>query len=261
MNTPRAHVIALACTLVACGVASSTQSPDLAAPDLASITAASYCEATVDSFCAFYLRCGRMAVSTVEQCRAVFLETCNARFEPRYVDLEAAGLITLSTSGVAACASHLGSVACQDQLLDLDGPCGAMWTGTQTAGAPCGLDVESFVCAPGTYCRLDLTLCGVCTAGSATPTSRNFTYVAEGAACDADHRCPYLTTCISGVCQGSARLSEACGATAACTSGQCLNATCQPFSADGTSCAHGAECSSGYCEGGSCHPLPDVCLR
>ena len=46
-----------------------------------------YCETTVDMFCSFYLRCGRIAADSSEDCRQVFLETCNERFEPIYVSL------------------------------------------------------------------------------------------------------------------------------------------------------------------------------
>ena len=50
-----------------------------------------YCERLVGPFCDFYLRCGRMAASTAAECREVFLETCNLRYEPQYGALVAAG--------------------------------------------------------------------------------------------------------------------------------------------------------------------------
>jgi hypothetical protein len=94
------------------------------------IPAADYCATIVDFFCPFYVRCGRMAVDTVDECRAQFLEGCEGRYGPRYAGLEEAGLLTLSKSGVEACEAHLDAVACEDQLRDLDGPCGTMWQGT-----------------------------------------------------------------------------------------------------------------------------------
>ena len=111
--------------------------------------AVDYCEAIEPFFCDFYVRCGRMAVADVASCKDAFLTSCNAVFEPRYVELEAAGLLALDLDGIAACEAHLETVACDQQIQELDGPCGTMWVGQQPAGASCGLDVEFFVCAPG----------------------------------------------------------------------------------------------------------------
>ena len=52
-----------------------------------------YCERIATFFCPYYLRCGRMAVDTVEQCEAIMAEACEGRYEPRYVGLAEAGLL------------------------------------------------------------------------------------------------------------------------------------------------------------------------
>ena len=61
--------------------------------------AGDYCEAIEPFFCQFYLRCGRMDVETAAECKEAFLTGCNGIFEPRYVDLEVAGLLTLDIAG------------------------------------------------------------------------------------------------------------------------------------------------------------------
>lgn len=177
------------------------------------VAASEYCESIVDFFCPYYLRCGRMAAASVDECREVFLPACNARFEPSYVSLESEGLLHLSQAGLAACAAHLDDVACEQQLLDLDGPCAAMWKGTQPAGAACGFDIESFVCAPGTACVLDVTFCGTCEA-----------VVADGARCDVGEvTCARESTCVEGTCTPRKRTGEACAAGERCVLGAFCN--------------------------------------
>ena len=83
-----------------------------------------YCEAIEPFFCAFYVRCGRMDVATTAACKASFLASCNEVFEPRYVDLEAAGLLSLDADGIERCRQHLASVACDQQIQELDGDLG-----------------------------------------------------------------------------------------------------------------------------------------
>ena len=84
---PMALAVALLCS--ACEM-SPEPSEDAGTPDptpSATLPPDQYCEETVDAFCDFYLRCGRMDVDTVEQCRSLFLESCNAKYEQRYADL------------------------------------------------------------------------------------------------------------------------------------------------------------------------------
>lgn len=198
---------------VSCGNAAS--SPDGASPPPPK--ASEYCEATVEFFCDFYLRCGRIVAATKDECRATFLETCNARYETRYVDLETAGLLTLSASGLDACRSHLETVTCEKQANDLAGPCSTMWVGTQPEGGACGLDVESFTCAPGTSCVVTLDLCGTCKK-----------VLPEGSACgEGDGTCGPDASCVDGKCVARALPSEACSASKPCTVGaSCSGGTC-----------------------------------
>lgn len=176
--------------------------------------AVDYCESIVGFFCPYYLRCGRMAAESVEECTDVFLAACNARFEPSYLSLEAAGLLNLSRAGLAACEDHLSEVACDEQLLDLDGPCGTLWRGTQAVGEECGFDIESFVCAPGAACTIDVTFCGVCER-----------VVADGERCDSDGvTCARESSCEDGRCVARSRVGEACGAGERCVLGAVCNA-------------------------------------
>jgi hypothetical protein len=178
--------------------------------------AADYCEATVDFFCDYYVRCGRMIAATVEECRATFLETCNARYEPRYVDLEDAGLLTLSGAGIEACRAHLATVACAEQLTDLMGPCRSMWVGTQAPGAPCGMDVESFTCAPGAVCVVGMDLCGTCEVAAA-----------EGGACGEGATCGDELACVEGHCVARAEVGAPCSDAAPCVVGAgCTGGVC-----------------------------------
>jgi len=235
-------------------------------------TAADYCETIEPFFCDFYVRCGRMDVATVDECKPAFLESCNAVFEPRYVDLEAAGLLTLDEDGITACRAHLETVACEQQFLELSGPCAAMWRGTQPAGASCGLDVESFVCAPETECVLGLDLCGdcrpvvavggTCTPGTDTCGATAFcdmnvckARVPNGGACSPSDRCLVGATCSNGVCTTPSYVAagDACDVQHRCPYlTACTNGTCQPTASTSDPCTSDGECELGFCDGGTC---------
>jgi hypothetical protein len=261
-------VALLAAVLVGCS--SSEASPDPAHPDAGTVDAADadvgdigssdsgsedagllgaadYCEATADFFCDYYLRCGRIIAASADECRATFLETCNARYEQRYVDLETAGLLALSAAGVEACRDHLGTVACERQVSDLMGPCGSMWIGTQAAGSACGLDVESFTCAPGTACVLGTNLCGVCR-----------TAAALDGACGSSISvtCASDAACVEGRCVQRRQVGESCGTTEPCVVGaSCTGSTCvapqivrEGDACDTTHrCPYRSACTSGRC--------------
>jgi hypothetical protein len=225
------------------------------------LPATEYCESIVDFFCPFYMRCGRMVADGLDECSSVFLETCNARYEPRYADLEHAGLLQLSRNGIDACARHLSSVACDDQPLDLGGPCAGMWVGHSGEGAPCGFDVESFVCAEGTTCILGLDLCGTCQAKPKPDAGPPATIVGEGDKCDAKHRCAYRAFCSNGACVKSSMIGEPCRTDGMCASGRCNSGSCQALLADGAPCVASTECASGVCNfEGHCQSLPDGCF-
>ena len=208
------------------------------------LTANMYCERTVDFFCDFYLRCGRMAVATKEECREVFLETCNARYEPVYVNLVEAGLLDISPSGVDVCRDHLASVACAEQIRDLQGPCTSMWVGLQKVGGPCGFNIESFVCEPDTRCVLSLSLCGTC-----KPVA------AAGDACGADVTCASDASCDGGTCKLRAQVGDTCSGTLDCVLGARCDQTCQPptFVGVAADCDSTNRCQySTSCVGGTC---------
>lgn len=209
------------------------------------LAASSYCETVVDAFCAFYMRCGRMVARDEAECRSVFLQTCNARYEPRYVDLEGAALLTLSRSGVDACAKHLATVECVKQPLDLGGPCGSMWTGASPVGAPCGVDVESFVCGAGATCTLGLDFCGTCERAAG-----------RGEPCGSGVRCNPDDACVAGRCEPRALVSEPCDATRVCVTGaSCTTGTCvaPAIVAEGESCDAAHRCAyRSVCEAARC---------
>lgn len=275
--------LALSLALGACPSPPPLDRPDAGSAGDAGVTdedivdAAAYCESIVDFFCPYYLRCGRMAAASVDECRAAFLPACNARFEPSYVALAAEGLLQLSRAGLDACAAHLDDVACEQQLLDLDGPCATMWKGSQPAGAACGFDIESFVCAPGTACALDLTFCGTCQ-----------TIVDDGARCDVGElTCARESACVDGDCAPRARVGESCAGGERCVLGavcnsdalcagpsyvglgdacdfasrcpfraECLQGQCRLAVAVGDACGATIPCDSGgFCSGGVCIEL------
>ena len=269
--------------LAACPPAPAPRDAGAAAAD-AGYAATSYCETIVGFFCPFYVRCGRMAVADVDACRAPFLESCEAKYEPVYAALVDAGLLRASAEGVAACRAHLDDVACAEQPLDLDGPCAGMWVGTQPAGASCGFDVESFVCDPTTTCVLGLDLCGTCRTvvpldaacggdldvacardatcsdGACVARTRSAaTYVDEGDACDFERRCRYLNRCVDGRCARQGLLDEACGP-AGCASGWCDDGTCAPLRDEGDACAASAECRTA-CVDDACRGVPSSCFE
>lgn len=209
------------------------------------VTAAGYCEATVEMFCDFYLRCGRMAVSSLEECHTTFLEVCNGRYEPHYVALEARGELVLSPEGLAACRAHLATVECSQQVFDLDGGCQAMWQGQVPAGGSCGPGIESFVCDRASTCVIGLDLCGTC-----QPT------VAEGESCGETAHCTTAAECLSGLCVRRALPGEPCGAAQPCVLGTgCVEGVCQAAPIVGLfeacdaqhRCPYRAACIAGQC--------------
>jgi hypothetical protein len=276
--------VLLALPLLLCACPSSPPpiggDEDDAGPAADGLAASDYCETIVDFFCPYYLRCGRMAVDDVAQCRAVFLEACNARYEPSFVSLADAGLLVLDADGVAACRDHLEDVPCEEQLLDLDGPCSTMWRGTQAVGEACGFDVESFTCAPGAACVLDLTLCGTCERvvddGQRCDTEgvtcardsecKDGVCTARkkvGEACTANDRCVLGATCVldgaAGTCQGPAYVGvgDACDFDNRCPyASSCRGGVCTASAELGQSCDDATACDSGFCgEDGSCVAL------
>ncbi len=266
-------VFSLACSTSTTTTGGGSTSSSGAVPDAgAPILAADYCESTAEVFCPFYVRCGRMAVSNETECRATFVEACNARYEPRYLALVNAGLLTLSTSGVHACRQHLATVACAAQPRDLDGPCAGMWVGTQPVGSDCGLDVESLVCGAGASCVLGLDFCGSCQAllapgaacgngegtcgQDATCANNNCeARAAAGASCANGERCVTGTTCVSGVCLGPSYVAvgQGCDQANRCPyKAQCVGGTCVAQVLQGQACGASTPCASGYCNNAVC---------
>ncbi len=273
----RAAVLAVIALVAACPRAPTVLDAGTDPVDAGSAAADGYCEAIAPFFCAFYLRCGRMAVADEAACAPVFLEACNARYEPSWAALEAAGLLALSVTGIEQCRAHLASAACDDVQLELQGPCAAMWVGAQPAGAPCGIDVESFVCAPGTACVLDLSLCGTCTAvldDGASCAGSDGTCGADShcndddvcaprkratEACAVGDRCVLGTTCTDEVCAGpsTTTVGQPCDFTTRCPyASRCLGGTCVATVPLGGACSPTAPCDSGWCDdAGRCAPL------
>ncbi|TNE87016.1 MAG: hypothetical protein EP330_20620 [Deltaproteobacteria bacterium] len=226
-------------------------------------TAEDYCEHTVDMFCEYYLRCDRMAVADLDECRSVFLESCNSTYEPHYVALEAQGMLTLSEDGIDACLEHLSTVTCADQHYDLEGACDQMWVGQVPEGGACGLGIESFVCATGTECTIGPDLCGSCTPDDGEPSpTPTWSVVGVGDTCDADRRCPYRAACIDSVCVQTPLQGEACSTSLPCATGWCDDGVCAALLPDGTACTAPNECVSGSCtDQGLCGELPGVCFE
>ncbi len=235
------------------------------------LAAEEYCEVTAGFFCDFYLRCGRMNVTTRDDCLSAFAESCNGRYELRYGDLEAAGLLELSREGVRACEEHLQSVSCAQQVLDLSGPCRDMWLGLQPTGGACSYDIESFVCEPGSECVLGLDLCGEC-----RPAAVLGDACGDGVTCGAD------AACVGSICVARQQVGDGCGEELPCVLGascadgtcagptyvgegdtcdqthrcpyltSCIGGTCVATSSLGGVCASDGDCSTGYCDSETC---------
>ena len=235
-----------------------------------------YCETTVDMFCEFYLRCDRMAAESMDDCREVFLETCNERYEPIYTALVEAGRLSLSRAGTASCRAHLRSVECDRQVFDLDDGCKDMWVGSGGEGAPCSIGIESFVCGPALSCEIGSNLCGecrtsaflgkrcagnadcigdyVCIDGRCTPRGR------PGDACEESRQCAVGTRCEDSVCRSfiRARLGEPCDQIRRCPyRSVCSGGVCVKTSALGESCTPNVGCMSGFCDE-VCRPLKSI---
>lgn len=220
--------------------------PDAALPDAGPApTARDYCETVADAYCPYYLRCGRMAAADDAACRARFLESCNGYYEPQYVALEDAGLLRFDPDAVAACAAHLAQVPCAQQVSDLFGPCGALWTGQVPAGGACGANLDYFVCAPDTTCVLGLDFCGTCQPAAAL-----------GQGCGGDGpRCGRDAVCQGGTCQARNLPGDPCGDTGCVLGAQCVDGTCAgpTVAAVGEACARDRDCPyAASCVGGVC---------
>lgn len=275
-RAPQAALLALVPALAACPPSPIELDAGPDPVDADGAPADGYCESISDFFCGFYLRCGRMAVADQAACRPVFLEACTGRYQPSYVALEQAGLLMLSAAGIEQCRAHLESVACDQVQLELQGPCSAMWVGTQPAGAPCGFEVESFTCAPGTACVVDLTLCGTCetvladgvscgdvggTCGAESWCNDRGLCTARkrpGESCVSGDRCLLGTTCTDSICTGPSytTIGEACDFDTRCPyASRCLDGRCVVAVGLGQSCGPSAPCDSGWCDAGICAPL------
>lgn len=234
-----------ACSSSGGGVLVDAGSLDTPSEDAGVARAADYCESIVDFFCPFYLRCGRIAESDLVSCRQTFLETCNAVYEPRYVALEAAGFLALDSAGLERCEAHLAAVACQEQSLELSGPCAEIWRGKAPPASPCGIDIDGFVCAPGSTCRLDLSFCGTCVTSAATGDSCGV----ELAACVQPDRC------VGGVCLAPAAVGASCAERGCIGGARCVAQICEPrvFALPGQSCDATRRCVyRAACVGGVC---------
>lgn len=262
----RASLSALFLTL-ACATSEVIEEPPADA-----LAADAYCNSIVDFFCPFYLRCERMAVASLDACKSLFLESCKSTYEPRYVALAELDLLSLSREGIAACEEHLATVPCSEQFRELSGPCANMWRGTVPADGGCGLDIESFVCAEGTACRLDLSLCGTCTArvelggdctlGDCMPDAACVNAVCVqrqrvGQPCGEGLPCEVGVACDSGECVGPqvVAVSTPCDRDRRCPYGtMCLAGSCQPTARLGEDCSVAKPCESGRCASGKCEP-------
>lgn len=267
----------------------ATQPQDAAAPDpdaahepdvpLGPLDPTQYCETTVQMFCEYYLRCDRIAAVDMADCEANFLQTCNAGFEPFYVAYANGGELELSREGVAQCAAHLETVACERQINDLDGGCANMWVGQVPTEGDCGIGIENLICAPGNACVVDTSFCGVCTpAGDvgepcvedrcvSSATCVDGTCVARGLpgdSCDDDAPCAIGIICTDGTCQPRTYVGvgDACGATARCPyQTTCLGGVCVQDALLGGDCTASA-CASGWCDGTVCRefiPIGEGC--
>lgn len=130
-----------------------------------SLSVSEYCEVTVGLFCPFYLRCNRMAVESLQECRDVFLETCNERYEPIYQRLVENGFLELSQRGISACEEHLADVSCEQQNFDLDGGCSGVWRAWAVKGHRAAMGSRAWSAPRDTLakliraCVVDVQLC------------------------------------------------------------------------------------------------------
>lgn len=246
-----APVLDAALMLDAAPILDATPAADAAPPAADPRT---YCESAVEVFCPFYLRCGRMAAEDMDDCRARFADNCEALYEPLYASLVDVGRLRYVPEALAECAAHLDVVRCEAQVFDLDGPCGRIWVGDSPVGAVCGPGIDSFVCQPGSACRLGLDFCGTCEPAAAV-----------GGACDDDLRCGPEATCVDGTCVARAVPGEPCGQAGCVVGIACVDGTCAPRTRPGLGDACGAGASCPYaaaCVGGVCveaHPVGDAC--
>ncbi len=220
-----------------------------------------------------------MAVADEDDCEAAFAQSCEAGFEPRFTPLADAGLLTLSRAGLDACAAHLDDVSCDEQFLELSGPCAHVWKGEVDAGGACGLDAESFVCAPGTVCTLDLSFCGVCEVvlddgdvcrdgddavdGSCAPggvcgdADVCVDRPGVGDDCDDTIPCVLPAQCSDdGVCHEPAvvGVGDACGRDRRCAyRSRCEGGACVATVGAGEGCSDDVDCDAGSC-------VDDVCI-
>ncbi len=241
------------------------------------VTASNYCELTVEMFCGYYMRCGRIVAADMDECRATFTETCNGVYEPFYAGYAEAGALELSADGITACEAHLESVACEDQIFDLDGGCAGMWRGLQGQDEACAPGIGSFVCGEGTACVLGTNFCGTCEGGAApgeacVPGEVRCEGGAQcldgvcaarptaGQACtDEGARCAPGASCQDGVCRGAdiVAVGEACDQGRRCPyRADCIDGACVMAGLIGDDCA-GRGCASGYCDGTTCQALRD----
>lgn len=232
-----------------------------------------YCERTADMFCDYYLRCGRMAADTPESCRATFLEACTASYQPHYVALEARGELRLTTAGLQACADHLATVPCGQQIFDLDGACSTMWEGLAPAGSACGPGIESFVCDGQSTCVIGPDLCGTCEptvpVGASCEEARCTAEAAcvagtcaprglPGQPCDEEQRCVSGAWCDEGTCTGPTfvAVDEPCDQARRCPyKSHCIEGFCVEASLLGEPCGSERGCASGWCDQGTCAPF------
>lgn len=243
------------------------------------VDARAYCEELAPIFCPFYLRCGRMNVDDEDACAVAFAEACEVGFEPRFTPLADLGLLTLSRAGLDACAAHLDDAACDTQFLELSGPCAQVWRGAVDTGGACGLDAESFVCAPGTTCTLDLSFCGVCEAvldvgapcrdveGSCGPAgfcSDSDVCVARpvvGEGCT-DVPCVLPAQCEDGVCREPAvvGVGDVCDRDHRCPYRSRCDGVCTATVGHGAACAADEDCDA-VCEAAAVGDFGPVCTE
>ncbi len=209
------------------------------------LPAEDYCELSVEMFCSYYMRCGRMAADTMEECRATFLESCNEIYEPRYASYVERGMLELSRDGMQACEAHLADVACELQVFDLDLGCSDMWQGQVPRGGACAPGIGSFVCGSADVCTLDLDFCGTC-----KPAAR------VGEACGGEVRCEDLASCRDEVCVARGQHGDACDDASPCRVGaNCQGGVCRSYDIVGVGeqcdqarrCQYKAECRGGVC--------------